>query len=388
MDDDRSDDWFDITDRESDSAAGSPAGASGSSAGGAAAPPVTSSPSTASAPPPVRPRPRRAGGRDGFDFDGRRPLPAGKVLLAAAVGVALATLLTAASLERTARALPYGPQRTVAVALARPLAAVSRVTLFDRPARGLSALLGRTSPEEQAGQALSDLGAPSGGPSAVPTPTADRPLRIWVGGDSLAQNTGAQVVRYADETGVMKATLDYHISTGLSRPDFYDWPRRLGWVANAVQPDVAVAFFGANDAQSVAYDGQVLPNGSRPWLALYHQRVGAAMDTLLRGGATHVYWIGLPVMKDPAFSRTARVLNTVFAHEAAKRPGVTFVDTWRLFLDPSGHYAPYLRNADGELLLMRQADGVHLTLAGASRQGWSIVHRIARDYHVEDAQGQ
>ena len=376
MVDDHSGDWFDVTEQQ---------------AGGAAAPagpvsailPSPAAPAAGSATARSRRRLGPSGGRDGFGFDGRHPLPAGKVLVAAAVGVALAALLTAASLERTARSLPYGPQRTLAVALARPLVAFSHVSLLDRPARGLSALLGRTSPEEQAGQTLSDLGAPSTGPSAAPTPTAGHPLRIWVGGDSLAQNTGAQVVRYAEETGVMKATLDYHISTGLSRPDFYSWPRRLSWVARTVQPDVAVAFFGANDAQSVAYEGTVLQNGSRPWLALYHERVGAAMDALLRGGATRVYWVGLPVMKDPAFSRTARVLNTVFEREAAKRPGVTYVDAWRLFLDPSGHYAPYLRNADGELLLMRQADGVHLTLAGASRQGWSIVQRIARDYHVE-----
>ena len=330
----------------------------------------------------------RGGDRTGRHFGGRRPLPAGKVLLAAAVGVALATLLTAANLERTAKSLPYGPRRTVAVALAQPVAVLSRLTFLDRPARGVSALLGRKPLEEQAGQALSDLGAPSGAPSAaptaLPTPTAAHPLRVWVGGDSEAQNTGAQVVLYAEQTGVMKATLDYHIATGLSRPDFFDWPRRLRWVARTVRPDVAVAFFGANDAQSVKYQGKVLHNGSRPWLALYHQRVGAAMDTLRRGGATRVYWVGLPIMKDPAFSRTVRVLNTVYEQEAAKRPGVTYVDSWRLFLDPTGHYAPYLHNKNGELLLMRQADGVHMTLAGASRLAWSIVRRIARDYHMED----
>ena len=342
-------------------------------------------PAPAPAPVQVAPRRRPGGGGppDDRTFDGRRPLPAGKVLLAAAVGVVLATLLTAASLERTARSLPYGPRRTLAVAFAQPLAAFSRFTLLDRPARGVSSLLGRTSPEQQAGQTLSDLGAPpSTAPTALPTPTAARPLRIWVGGDSLAQNSGAQVVQYADQTGVMKATLDFHIATGLSRPDFYDWPARLHWVAHTLRPDAAVVFFGANDAQSVEYRGQVLHNGTRAWLALYRRRVGAAMDTLRRGGATRVYWIGLPVMKDPAFSRTVRVLNTIYEQEAAKRPGVTYVDAWRLFLDPSGHYSAYLRNKNGELLLMRQADGIHMTLDGASRLGYSIVRRMARDYHV------
>jgi hypothetical protein len=32
----------------------------------------------------------------------------------------------------------------------------------------------------------------------------------------------------------MRATLDYHISTGLSRPDFFDWPLRLAYVSRVL----------------------------------------------------------------------------------------------------------------------------------------------------------
>lgn len=137
----------------------------------------------------------------------------------------------------------------------------------------------------------------------------------------MAQNTGAQVVQYAQESGVMRSTLDYHISTGLSRPDFYDWPRRLAYVARVLQPDAAVAFFGANDAQAVDFNGRVLDSGSPAWDALYGQRVGQAMDTLLRGGATRVYWVGLPIMGSTAFSRAVAVLDTIYRREAAARPG-------------------------------------------------------------------
>ena len=198
----------------------------------------------------------------------------------------------------------------------------------------------------------------------------------------MDQVFGSSLVNLSEATGLVKAKNDYKVSSGLSRPDFFDWPARLRWVARVVRPDVAVAFFGANDAQSVEYQGTVYKNGTRPWLALYRQRVGAAMDALLRGGRTRVYWVGLPIMKDPAFGRTMRVLNGVYESEAAKRPGVVYVDAWRMFMDPRGRYSAYLRTKDGQLQLMRQSDGVHLTLAGASREGWSIVARIGRDYHV------
>jgi len=161
----------------------------------------------------------------------------------------------------------------------------------------------------------------------------------------------------------------------LSRPDFYDWPRRLAYVSRVLQPDVAVAFFGANDAQAVDFNGRVLGSESSAWDALYAQRVGQAMDTLLRGGATRVYWVGLPIMGSTAFSRAVRVLDTIYRREAAARPGVVFVDTWSMFATPRGAYSAYLRDAHGELQLMRQSDGVHMTLAGAARLGWAIVAR-------------
>jgi hypothetical protein len=335
----------------------------------------------AGAAPPAA-RPPRAAATAG----GRRLTPAGDVLVAGLVAFGLALLLNAASIERTARSLPFGAERTVAVGLARPVAALSHFLFLDRPSRAASSLLGRTPPEQNAGQALSDLGKPSGGPtaapSALPTATPAHPLRIWVGGDSMAQTTGAQIVQYARESGVMKATLDYQISTGLSRPDYYSWPRRLRFIASFIQPDVAVAFFGANDGQPVSYRGTSLATGTPAWDELYHQRVGQAMDALARGGRTRVYWVGLPIMKDRTFSRVVTRLDSIFAAEAAKRPGVVYIDTWKMFSTKQGTYADYLRNADGSLLQMRQSDGIHLTLAGASRLGWSIVARIARDYHA------
>ena len=348
------------------------------------APSVGPAPSAGTAPPvgpasPVGPALQR---RHAATAAGRRLVPAGSVLVAGLLGLGLGLFLNAASIQRTARAMPFGAERTLAVAAIRPVAALSHLVFLDRPAEAALALLGRGGPAEESGSGLRDLGAPTPATTALPVPTAARPLRIWVGGDSMAQTTGAQVVQYAQKTGVMRATLDYHISTGLSRPDYFDWPLRLAYVSRVLQPDVAVAFFGANDAQPVDLDGRVLASESPAWDALYAQRVGQAMDTLLRGGATRVYWVGLPIMGSKAFSRTVKVLDTIFQREAATRPGVVYVDTWSMFATPKGAYSPYLRDAHGDLQLMRQADGVHMTLSGAARLGWAIVTRIERDYHV------
>ena len=331
---------------------------------------------------PRRPRASAVRPRPFATVEGRRLVPAGSVLVAGLLGLVLALFLNASTIQRTARAMPFGAQRTLAVAAIRPVAALSHLLFLDRPSDAALAMLGRNAPPEEAGSGLRDLGTPSASSSAARTPTAARPLRVWVGGDSMAQNTGAQIVQYAQRTGVMRATLDYHISTGLSRPDYFDWPRRLAYVSRVLRPDVAVAFFGANDAQAVEVDGRVLGSETTAWDALYAQRVGQAMDTLRGGGATRVYWVGLPIMGSKAFSRTVRVLNAIYRREAAMRPGVVYIDSWSMFATPAGRFSAYLRDSHGDLQLMRQTDGVHMTLAGASRLGWAIVARIRHDYHV------
>ena len=69
---------------------------------------------------------------------GRRLVPAGSVLVAGLLGLVLALFLNAASIQRTARAMPFGAQRTLAVAAMRPVAALSHLLLIDRPSNAVT----------------------------------------------------------------------------------------------------------------------------------------------------------------------------------------------------------------------------------------------------------
>jgi hypothetical protein len=307
----------------------------------------------------------------------RRRWAAGHVLVAILVGFALATLLNAASLKRMAEGLPIGFQRSAAVTLITPVRALSSWLRLDAPRRLVDSALGREPLEHHA------IAKPT--PHAVVrrlrTPTAAAPLRLWIGGDSMAMVFGQSLVTMAGDTGVIKPQLDYHISTGLSRPDFYDWPYHFTVVMNKTRPEAMVVMFGANDGQDVEYAGQHLHFGSPGWLALYHQRVGSAMD-LIQESALRVYWVGQPVMRSAQFSHTVSVLNDVYRQEAAKRPWVRFIPTWSLFADAHGHYTAYLKAPDGSLQLMRNEDGVHLTRAGGDRMATVVLQAIAADWHI------
>jgi hypothetical protein len=56
----------------------------------------------------------------------------------------------------------------------------------------------------------------------------------------------------------------FQISTGLSRPDYYDWPAHLEQDMAAVDPRVVVLLVGANDDQPLRTPGGGSPTSARP----------------------------------------------------------------------------------------------------------------------------
>jgi uncharacterized protein len=319
--------------------------------------------------------------------DGRRLSAAGNVLLAVLIGFGLALFLNAPGLKKAAQSLPYGAKRSVALVFASPIATVSHAFYIDRPGQWARDALGKGGAAEEKGaeDRLADLGKPTAGatPGVLRTPTRLRPLRAWVGGDSMTQVFGQALVDMMRDTKVMKATLDYRISTGLSRPDYFDWPRHLRYEVEKLQPEVITIMFGANDGQGVEYQGKVLKFGSPEWVDLYHRRVGEAMDIAMNGGRTKVYWIGQPIVRSAEFRRVIEVMNQVYAEEAAKRPRLTYIPTWEAFADADGEYADYLRDDDGKLVLMRQEDGVHLSLEGGDRMAALVMAAIKKDFKIK-----
>jgi hypothetical protein len=172
--------------------------------------------------------------------------------------------------------------------------------------------------------------------------------------------------------------LDPQVSSGLSRPDFLDWPQRLAGVIVNDEPDAFVIMFGANDWQDFEADGEIHRRGSQSWLAVYRDRVAATMD-LLDQPATAVFWIGQPAMRSAGLSEGMTALNEIYRTEAAIRPWITFIDIALAFAGPDGGYSD---SVAGERV--RQDDGIHFTNAGADRVGRIVWDAVATTFEVAE----
>jgi hypothetical protein len=296
------------------------------------------------------------------------------------LALVLGLLLNADSLYVKAHAQDAGWQRRLAVAVMGPVRTIARTTRLDRPRmvfeRTVRHIPDRTAPRGATSATTSTTIAPPVVRLRVPTPA--EPLRLWVGGDSMAQVFGQSVVAKAVARRDIAATLDYRISTGLTRPDFFDWPSHLQDRVLPTKPEVIVIMFGANDAQSMDVDGKAEPVRSPVWQGEYRRRVAAVMDQL-GGDGRLVVWVGQPIMRDSGFSEREKILDAIFADEAGRRPWIRFVDTRPVLSSDGTSYNAYLSGGDGAPVLMRQGDGIHLTRAGGDRVANAVLDVVTAE---------
>jgi len=221
-------------------------------------------------------------------------------------------------------------------------------------------------------------------PKEKTVPSADNPAELYVAGDSDAGTFAPYLDKLMKQTGMVATTLDYKVSSGLSRPDFFDWPKYFAQQIPKVNPDIVVVTFGGNDAQGLrnvdkSWAVQHAPGSGSDdadWRAEYGKRVGATMD-YLGGDNRTLIWVGIPNDDNPDVTARLQVQNEVVMAEAAKRPKVVFIDTWKRFSGLNGGFAEAVQDPrDNQFKDVRREDGFHLNTAGAEILALDIAEAI------------
>ena len=206
-------------------------------------------------------------------------------------------------------------------------------------------------------------------PPPPPTPTiraitADDPLRVYVAGDSQAFYPGYALARKAGR--LFDVTVDSRHSTGLARPDYFNWPAELHKAAADDGLELVVLFLGANDWQTMqSPEGALLSRGSDDWRSEWAWRVEIALEAL-SAPHRHIVWVGQPPARPESFQSGFSQMNEISRQVTLNRPDVTFLDIWELF----GGDGPYREFLDppsgGSSARVRQDDGIHLNRTGSA----------------------
>jgi hypothetical protein len=315
-----------------------------------------------------------------------RTMPAGQVIAVTILALVIGLILNAPDIRRTAERQEAGWKRDVAIAMIQPFDWFARTLRLDAPHNLVDAAIGRRDAVGSSSTSTTTAPAPVAMPEPATTTTAPSrrevtaadPLRVFIGGDSMVGQFGPMLENTAEAGGLVEVTeVLYEFSSGLTRPDFLDWPVRLREIRESQDPDVIVLFFGGNDAQAIQIDGTWHEFGSETWMAEYRQRVGDLMAELDEDGRD-VYWMGMPIVRSDDFRRKVEVLNEIYRSEAERFDSVNFVDSWSVFAGADGGFSEYLTDANGDLVDMRLNDGIHLTTAGGIRLA-EVTFRVIAD---------
>jgi len=214
-------------------------------------------------------------------------------------------------------------------------------------------------------------------------PGKPKPTRILIIGDSTIESgLGTVLERSLEEyEGVTVHRYGQH-STGLARPDYFDWNVKLAELQEEFNPDLTIAYFGDNDCQGLStIEGAFITKfGTEDWDTVYGERVTAIVEQMQAGGGNGVM-VGMPIMRSKSFSRKVERLNGV-VQAATEGAGGYFMPTWEMTSNEDGKYAASVE-FDGKNRMIRAGDGIHFSRHGSEYVAFHLIEMLEENFDME-----
>lgn len=203
---------------------------------------------------------------------------------------------------------------------------------------------------------------------ATPAETNSK-VRIAFVGNSLADGIWGGTAALLPRNSCLKGSVELgrfaKNSTGLTRPEKFNWPDEVKRIGESFKPALFVMSLGLNDRQSVVFGGRVTLENSPDYPAKYKERVTAVLKSTVASTA-NLLWVGLSAMRDAAADRDAREKNKMFAEAISEfgNPAFQYAPPWRLNEAGEDKFASYGPDQNGKIIQIRASDGEHFTPAG------------------------
>ncbi|MCA9689297.1 MAG: DUF459 domain-containing protein [Nannocystaceae bacterium] len=251
----------------------------------------------------------------------------------------------------------------------------------------------------EVGQAAAEDVAPdaAAAAAATKTDTADEgddeaavelPRRVLILGDSLAATGfGALLEKRLAAHPDIECFRKAKSSSGLARPDFFDWMGEAKRQVDARDPHLVVVIIGGNDGQDLTTQsgkGKRVQWKTDEWGAAYGERMDEFLTTIA-GEGRQVLWLGLPKMGLASFEKKLELIRAVQAERVAGLGARgTYVDTIPLTSDDSGELLQVADVGSKKRQKLRADDKIHFTMAGSAYFADQVYPEVLQALGLED----
>lgn len=208
---------------------------------------------------------------------------------------------------------------------------------------------------------------------------------LVIGSSSINGALGGELARGLEQRG-FEVWRKGRSSSGLARPDFFDWPAEIEDLPIGPKTSGAVIYLGTNDAQAIRLRpaearrlrvrGRWLRWDDPRWPTLYARRAEGFARALCKRGVPRVAYITpIDVREGSLRRRLARIRAALVAGTSKVKCARAFSgrgDLKRVLAEGRARVKGRKRSHRGAGPRLRQPDGTHLTWAGA-RAIWGRV---------------
>lgn len=212
-------------------------------------------------------------------------------------------------------------------------------------------------------------------------PDYGRKKRVLIVGDSMMmEGLGPTLQNRLRKRDNLEVHREGKYSSGLSRPDFYNWFENLPVMLENYQPDLLIMSLGANDTQDIVIDKKRYFIDTKAWAEIYLQR-SKDFIALADNGKRQILWISLPVMgKEPYFTRT-KLITKLQAEASQTVSNARFINIEHL-LTENGKYTTFYTGKNNQSIRLRSKDLVHVSNEGGEILTDYVVPAVDNDLAV------
>ncbi len=227
--------------------------------------------------------------------------------------------------------------------------------------RTVDAVPGPSAERVQPESTVAKLQMPPAAPESVaPGKIPPMRYRIQMVGDSMMADLGHMVHSAMRERKGVEFILSAKPSTGLSRPDYFNWPVQLRGIVDRYKPDLVVFFFGANDSLPVLTEEGSVPIGGQKWRDAYAKKMAEMVEVVHAAGGD-VIWIQMPALGTQRYKHMREI--QIAQREFCEKSGVASLCADDVFSGEWGRFEPF-GNFHGKYVRLRTKDTAHVTREG------------------------